>query len=168
MSINTSRITALFVVLGLFAGCASQPTPAPASEPVVAPSPAPAPAANTHQADKPEIAPDEETNVFFMLASSTLSRDEKDKLRRHAARLKEDGEQIVTLVGHTDNTGSRAYNLAIADQRVNAVARYLKALGVPTRQVRKGFAPREQTPPTCKSSACLQKMRRVELIFAAD
>ena len=168
MSINTSRITALFVVLGLFAGCASQPAPAPASEPVVAPSPAPAPATNTHQADKPEIAPDEEMNVFFMLASSTLSRDEKEKLRRHAARLKEDGEQIVTLVGHTDNTGSRAYNLAIADQRVNAVARYLKALGVPTRQVRKGFAPREQTQPTCKSSACLQKMRRVELIFAAD
>lgn len=166
MHMHASRAAALLLGLGLLAGCASQPAPTPAPEPVVAPSPAPPPAVNNET--KTEVTLDEETNVFFMLASSTLSRDEKDKLRRHAARLKEDGEQIVTLVGHTDNTGSRAYNLAIADQRVNAVARYLKALGVPTRQVRKGFAPREQTPPTCKSSACLQKMRRVELIFAAD
>jgi len=169
MPINTFRTTALLIALGLFAGCASQPAPAPKPEPVVAPSPAtPVAKAAETEKEKLDIAPDEEHNVFFTLASSSLSHGEKNKLRRHAAHLKENIERTVTLVGHTDNTGSRAYNLAIADQRVNAVARYLKALGVAPHQVRKGFAPREQTPATCKTSACLQKMRRVELIFAAD
>ncbi len=161
---SLSRAILLLAGLAL-AACSSTPVAPPASPPPVAEAaPASAAVAAPPQASEPEA--DASLSIYFMLASSSLHQDEKEKLRAHAARLKEDPDLHVTLVGHSDNAGSRAYNLALTDQRVNAVARYLRQLGVPLRQIGKGFAPREQTPATCKTSACLQKMRRVELVFA--
>jgi flagellar motor protein MotB len=47
-----------------------------------------------------------------------------------AAWLKQYSEVVLTVEGHTDERGTREYNLALADRRANAVKNYLVALDI--------------------------------------
>lgn len=108
----------------------------------------------------------EENAIYFVSGSALVDEESKEKLRRHAAALKESPESIVTLTGHTDDQGSRNYNLAIAEQRTLAVAQLLRSLGVEARQIRRYSAGSEKMPKACRSNACRAKMRRVEITIS--
>jgi len=113
----------------------------------------------------PYVSAVAENSVYF--PSSRASIDERGTalLRQHAAQLKENSRLVVTLVAYTDNLGSRSYNLAIAEQRMDAVAEALHALGVPMRQIRRENAGSSKTSATCNTAVCRQQMRRVELMY---
>jgi peptidoglycan-associated lipoprotein len=68
--------------------------------------------------------------VFFDYDSSVLSPTATQTLDRQAAWLKQYPNVIVTIEGHTDERGTREYNLALGDRRANAVKNYLVALQV--------------------------------------
>ncbi len=107
----------------------------------------------------------DENNIFFAPSVTAVDKAGEDKLRQHAERLKQDPDIVVTLVGHTDDLGSRNYNLAIAEQRLMAVNKLLRTYGVPAKQIRRYRGDGEKIPETCKSASCRQQMRRVELIY---
>ncbi|MCB1933383.1 OmpA family protein [Accumulibacter sp.] len=107
-----------------------------------------------------------ESNIYFSLGGVTVSRQEKIKLQQHAADLKANPEKSVTLIGFTDDLGSRSYNVAIAAQRVAAVRKLLRSYGVPGGQIRRYSVGNEKTPKACTTSDCRQKMRRVELRYS--
>ena len=86
---------------------------------------------------------------------------------QHATRIKAEPGLVVRLVGHTDDLGSRAYNLAIAEQRVNAVYGFLRRAGVPIRQLRRSGAAGDIAGKSCESTECRAKKRRVELVYPA-
>ncbi|MBK5965644.1 peptidoglycan-associated lipoprotein [Thiocystis minor] len=52
-------------------------------------------------------------------------------MRTHATYLGTNAGRRVTLEGHTDEHGTREYNLSLGDQRADAVRRFLLAEGVP-------------------------------------
>lgn len=108
----------------------------------------------------------EENSIYFVSGSSIVDEESKEKLRRHAAVLKESPDSIVTLTGHTDDQGSRNYNLAIAEQRTLAVAQLLRSFGVEARQIRRYSAGSEKMPKACRSNDCRAKMRRVEITIS--
>lgn len=103
-------------------------------------------------------------SVFFPAAGTELDVVALRRLAEHAERLKADGG-IVTLYGYTDHLGSPSYNLAIAEQRVNAVASVLRRHGVAAMQIRRNAVGSERVPTACRSVQCRQLMRRVELVF---
>lgn len=107
-----------------------------------------------------------QNSIFFSLGSSTISQREFDKLRDIASRLKERQEAHVTLVGHANDNGSSSFNLAVADARVQSVARALKKVGVRPNQIKKQVVGGEKISSACSSQACRIKMRRVELVIA--
>lgn len=109
---------------------------------------------------------DEKNTIFFSLGSSTLSQSEKDKLHLAAKSLKGDKGLFVTLVGRANGNGSRSFNLAVADARVESVVISLKRLGVKAYQIRKAVIGGEKAPSTCRSIECRRKMRHVELVFS--
>ncbi|KFB69369.1 MAG: Peptidoglycan-associated lipoprotein precursor [Candidatus Accumulibacter vicinus] len=81
-------------------------------------------------------------------------------------KLKENPQLVVILVGHTDNLGSAAYNLAVADRRTEAVSDRLRALGVARNQIRRQPVGSEKNSKLkCDSEACRRTMRRVELVY---
>lgn len=102
--------------------------------------------------------------IFFGRASVDLQEAEAQKLVRVAERLRHQPELVVTLVGHTDHLGSRALNLAIAEQRTAAVMRRLRELGVPAKQIRRRSHGNEAAD-TCRSESCRARMRRVDLVY---
>ena len=59
--------------------------------------------------EKKVIAADNqvENNIYFALGGVTVSSRERVKLQQHAAYLKENPETSVTLIGFTDDLGSR-------------------------------------------------------------
>lgn len=151
------------LVTCLLAACASKP---PVAEPVVerVPPPGTVEMAPVAQPPAPVRLVDAD-NIFFGAGSTEINAAERNKLQAHAERLKADPRQVVTLVGNTDDQGSRSYKLAIAQGRVDAVFAALRRLGVPARQMQRYPVGREKMLAGCATAECRKTMRRVELVY---
>lgn len=104
--------------------------------------------------------------VYFASGDATIDSQGDAVLRQNAQKLKEDSQLVVVLVGHTDNLGSAAYNLAVADKRTDAVSERLRSLGVPRNQIRRlSLGSEESNKQKCDSESCRRSMRRVELDY---
>jgi peptidoglycan-associated lipoprotein len=68
--------------------------------------------------------------VFFGYNSSDLDTDAQQLLQDQAAWLKQHSKKLVTIEGHCDERGTREYNLALGEQRAQAVKNWLILLGV--------------------------------------
>jgi OOP family OmpA-OmpF porin len=108
----------------------------------------------------------EENNVFFRIRSALISAEDQEKLKRHAERLKADRRTTVTLVGHTDELGSRSYNLALTEERLSAVSKQLRSYGVSPRQIRRNRLGSVRRHAGCTTDECRDRMRRVELVHS--
>lgn len=106
-----------------------------------------------------------DNSVFFPAGGTELDAASLKRLAALAERLKAMEEGIVTLHGYTDHLGSPSYNLAIAEQRVNAVATALRRNGIAATQIRRNAVGSERVPAACRSVQCRRLMRRVELVF---
>ncbi len=69
-------------------------------------------------------------NVTFATDSSDLSPAFFDVLTSVSKVLKEFDKSVVEVAGHTDSTGSDAYNQALSERRAGSVAQYLRSQGV--------------------------------------
>lgn len=69
-------------------------------------------------------------NIFFDFDQVTLSKDSKDALQKLIDYLKQNANQKVEIIGHTDNVGRKKYNQALSESRAKAVVDYLVANGV--------------------------------------
>jgi peptidoglycan-associated lipoprotein len=121
-----------------------------------------------HGSAKPTPFADEEARrtVYFTFDGAMIDNDGLEILRQNAQKLKDDPQLVVVLVGHTDNLGSAAYNLAVADKRTEAVSERLRSLGVARNQIRRLSLGSEQSSKLkCDSEACRRTMRRVELVY---
>lgn len=163
------RNEALLPLLALLlSACAATP-PERVDEPAlpVATTQETAASAPTLQASASTSAPPavvDANAIFFRRGEARISDAEADKLDAHAERLRTNPRLVVTLVGLTDHLGSRAYNLAIAEQRTAAVMKHLRELGVPAKQIRRRSYGNE-TAGSCRSESCRVKMRRVDLVY---
>lgn len=68
--------------------------------------------------------------VFFAYDSSDLAPEARDTLNRQAEWLNRYPNVNVTVEGHSDERGTREYNLALGDRRANAAKSYLVSRGV--------------------------------------
>ncbi|HLT89398.1 MAG TPA: OmpA family protein [Woeseiaceae bacterium] len=69
-------------------------------------------------------------NVTFRTDSSDLSPAFFDVLNSVAKVMKEFDKTVVEVAGHTDSTGSDAYNQGLSERRAAAVAQYLTSQGI--------------------------------------
>ena len=68
--------------------------------------------------------------VFFGYDSSDLDSDALELLQDQVAWLKQNSDVSVTIEGHSDERGTREYNLALGEKRAQAVKNYLIGLGI--------------------------------------
>lgn len=68
--------------------------------------------------------------VFFGFDEYGLRPEDRVIVERQAALLMRSPSLNVRIEGHTDERGTREYNLALGDRRSNSVKDYLVALGV--------------------------------------
>lgn len=75
--------------------------------------------------------------ILFGFNSSTLGDQAKQSLRDLADVLKSDPTIDITIIGHTDKTGSYEVNQRISRERAYAVQNYLLSCGVNASQFKK-------------------------------
>ena len=73
--------------------------------------------------------------VFFQYDRSDLTPEGRATLDRQAGWLKQYGQVTVTIEGHTDERGTREYNIGLGNRRATAVRNYLTALGIDGNRV---------------------------------
>jgi len=101
--------------------------------------------------------------VNFEVDSDRLTPESTAILDKVAASLRDWPDVKVEVGGHTDSSGSDAYNLRLSDRRASAVASYLESQGVPAFQLSsRGYG---ETKPIAdnKTREGKAKNRRVEL-----
>ena len=102
-------------------------------------------------------------NIHFKFNSYDLTADSQQTLSVVAQRLVANPNVRVRVEGHTDATGSAAYNLKLSKERANSVMRYLVGRGVnQDRITAEGFG---MTRPVAsnKTKAGRAENRRVEI-----
>ncbi len=81
-------------------------------------------------------------NVTFGFDSSDLRPEFNDVLDSVALVAKEFDKTLIEVAGHTDSTGSRAYNQQLSERRADSVSRYLERQGIDhLRLASAGFGP---------------------------
>src|SRR5882672_5249938 len=73
--------------------------------------------------------------VFFAYDSSEISGEAQQILERQSQWLRRYPNVSVTIEGHTDERGTREYNLALGERRAQAVKNVLAALGIPAARI---------------------------------
>jgi outer membrane protein OmpA-like peptidoglycan-associated protein len=71
-----------------------------------------------------------DSGILFETGKSNLNAPSRDALVRFANSLRANPETDVTIYGHTDNTGSRAINEKLSDERAESVAKFLIENGI--------------------------------------
>ncbi|ALM52624.1 peptidoglycan-associated lipoprotein Pal [Halomonas huangheensis] len=73
--------------------------------------------------------------IYFDYDSDSIRPEFESLVNSHAAYLSNNPNAQVVLQGHTDERGTREYNLALGERRAGAVERYLNLRGVSPSQV---------------------------------
>lgn len=68
--------------------------------------------------------------VYFGFDSSDIDSQGQAVLNQHAALLKSHTDARVQISGHTDEQGSREYNMALGERRAKAAQAYLGSHGI--------------------------------------
>jgi peptidoglycan-associated lipoprotein len=102
-------------------------------------------------------------HVQFPFNESTLSREAQAGLQQVVDCLKEKGGTLV-IEGHCDERGTEEYNLALGDQRANAVKKYLERLGVSTKKIQTISKGKLEPIAPGHDEASWAKNRRAEFI----
>ncbi len=102
------------------------------------------------------------TVFYFDFDSSTLKPTAQAALDAHIALLKTN-DRSVRLEGHTDERGTRDYNMALGERRANAVRDYMVVNGIASYRIETVSYGEEQPEAYGSGESNWSKNRRVEL-----
>ncbi len=74
-------------------------------------------------------------NVTFAFDSAELNPQFNEVLAKVAQTLVEYDQTVIQIAGHTDSTGTQAYNMKLSEQRAASVKNYLAGHGVPGQRM---------------------------------
>ena len=103
--------------------------------------------------------------IYFEYDSAEITGGDQDLLVAHAGYLTANPGQQITLEGHSDERGSREYNIARGDQRAQSVQRMLELNGVSSGQVNVVSYGEEKPAAEGHSEAAWRLNRRVEIVY---
>lgn len=101
--------------------------------------------------------------VTFDVGSASLKPSFRATLDQVAQSLKDYPDSLIDVYGHTDSTGSDAFNQTLSENRARTVANYLMSQGVSAARIRsQGFG---ETMPVADNATIegRAKNRRVEI-----
>lgn len=163
------RLMVLATILSLVAvaGCggkkAVEPTPTDtgSSTPVEETTDTPVETTDTRAT---EVSPISVSDVFFDFDQFNLSSEAKSTLEANAREMKRVADASVTIEGHCDERGTKAYNLALGDKRANAAKDYLVSLGVTASRITTISYGKERPFDTGSSESAWAKNRRAHFV----
>ncbi len=164
----------------LLAGCPKKPTTVPDSQPdtSVSQDSGAAGAGGEGQVGQSRSLPDSgagasatsapagvATVIYFDFDRSDIRPEYATVISAHAKHLAAFGAARVRLEGHTDERGSREYNIALGERRSQAVRRALLLQGATDVQLTTVSYGEERPALEGSDEAAYEKNRRVEIVY---
>jgi peptidoglycan-associated lipoprotein len=103
--------------------------------------------------------------VYFDFDSFVVKDEFRPVVETNAKALAADAKRKVSIEGHTDERGSREYNLALGQKRAEAVAKSLALLGAKDGQMEAVSFGEERPAVQGSDEAAWAKNRRAELVY---
>ena len=103
--------------------------------------------------------------VYFSYDSTNIVPESRTIIENNARSLTKNPQIITQLEGHTDERGSREYNIALGERRANAVRQTMIAMGVSPQQIRVVSFGEERPAAAGHDERSYALNRRVEIIY---
>lgn len=117
-----------------------------------------------HPLDDPDSLLAKRT-VYFDYDESVVLDQDRGILEVHAQYLSQNPGAAVTLEGHTDERGTREYNLALGERRAVSTRQFMSLLGAAGQQLRTVSYGEEQPAALGHNEEAWAQNRRVEIIY---
>ncbi|SNQ28939.1 peptidoglycan-associated lipoprotein Pal [Acinetobacter apis] len=105
--------------------------------------------------------------IRFDYDNSSISQKDYQTLQAHAQFLQANPTSHIALTGHTDERGTREYNMALGERRSKAVQSYLVSIGVNPSQLDTVSYGKEMPINPAHTPEAWAENRRVELNYEA-
>jgi peptidoglycan-associated lipoprotein len=106
--------------------------------------------------------------VYFDYDSYVVKDEYKALVEAHAKYLQANKSAKVTLQGHTDERGTREYNIALGQKRADAVKKTLVLLGAAEMQVETVSFGKEKPKAEGHDEGAWAMNRRVEIVYFGE
>ena len=174
LSMHRRMAALLLVALCVLTGCASKPAK-PAGEPGMSTGGAEGSGAanqNAGAGSEDEVAGPQsgllvKRTVYFDFDSAEIKGEGTDIVAAHAKYLAKNPATRVRLEGHTDERGSREYNIGLGERRAQSVRRALLLQGAADTQISTVSYGEERPAVAGHDESAWAKNRRVEIVYLA-
>lgn len=102
--------------------------------------------------------------IYFEYDSSEVQSQFRSVISAHAQALRSSGRSVV-LEGHSDERGSREYNIGLGERRAQSVKRLMVAAGLSPSQISTVSYGEERPAVQAADGVSMAKNRRVELRY---
>lgn len=106
--------------------------------------------------------------IFFDYDKSELRSEFLDIVAQHGRYLAQNPTGRIRLEGHTDERGTREYNIALGEARAKTIARMLQLQGVSAGQTRAVSYGEELPVDEAHNNDAWAKNRRVNIIYESE
>jgi peptidoglycan-associated lipoprotein len=117
------------------------------------------------QLEREEIAALGEGIIYFDFDNADIRAQDAATVNRFADYLIKNPNKRVRLEGHTDERGTREYNVGLGERRARSVSSAMMARGVSSRQLSVVSYGEERPAQLGQTESAWAKNRRVEIVF---
>jgi peptidoglycan-associated lipoprotein len=103
--------------------------------------------------------------VYFIVDQSTLTPEAQETLRRQAEWLNRYRSVTVQVEGHSDERGTREYNISLSARRATAAREFLIANGVSGSRISSIAYGKERPVALCDAEQCYSQNRRAVTVI---
>lgn len=103
--------------------------------------------------------------IYFDFDRAEIKQEFRDIIRAHAAYLTANPRTRIVLEGHTDERGTREYNMGLGERRANSVRSVLTLQGVSSGQIETVSYGEERPVALGHDEESWRLNRRVEIVY---
>jgi peptidoglycan-associated lipoprotein len=103
--------------------------------------------------------------IYFVVDQADLTAEGEEILSKQAAWLQQYPGVIIQMEGHSDERGTREYNIALSARRATAAREFLIAHGVEAKRISSIAYGKERPAALCDAEQCWTQNRRAVTVI---
>ncbi len=103
--------------------------------------------------------------IYFIVDTSDLTPEGQEILTKQAQWLQRYANVVVQVEGHSDERGTREYNIALSARRATATREFLIAQGINPKRISSIAYGKERPAALCDAEQCWTQNRRAVTVI---
>ena len=103
--------------------------------------------------------------IYFIVDQSDLTPEAREILTKQAQWLQQYANILIQVEGHSDERGTREYNIALSARRATATREFLIAQGVNPKRISSIAYGKERPAALCDAEQCWTQNRRAVTVI---